>query len=355
MSETDPIDAAARELEARRAGTDVAVPEPAATPAPEQNGEDPNDQGMSLKVAAKRRAERTAREAQERAAYEAAALLSERELPANLDASDAELTQQELAALRATMESIQAGQRDSYARLKSEEAAHQQVEAANQNYEASRQVATAYNAAMEGYIQQERQALLAEFPEAASDAGVIELARTDPYRAQEYAQRFQEGEGRIALARREHEQALQNYAANFQQLAEMHDAEFQRSNPDMVDPELRDAAAKGVVAMLKESGYSDQEIRQGWQLGVGPLSACRDHRHQTALLELWRNRVAKRHLHDARQASRPAPPRVQRPGALSSGDVNELRSLTRSLEEKGSVKAAAALLSARRAYQRGSR
>ena len=357
MSETDPIAAAARELEARRAGTDVAtVPAEPAAPAPEQNGGDP-DEGMSLKVAAQRRAERVAREAEERRSYEAAANLAERPLPANLDASDSELAQQELRQLRETMAEVRQNQDNSYQRMRAEEQQAAAVQHVNQGYEQSRQWAANANAGLEAFIQQERQQLLELFPEAASDAGVIELARVDPFRAQEYAQAFQAGEGRIALAVREQQQAVQNYAENFAAIAELHDRVFLEQNPDMQTPEVQEAAAKGVIEMLKGSGYSDEDIKMGWQIGHGPLANIRSHAIQSGLLELWRSREAKRHLADAKEAGRPLPPVVQKPGSLGAADVSEssLRSLTRNLEEKGSVRAAAALLAARRQYQRGSR
>ena len=196
------------------------------------------------------------------------------------------------------------------------------------------------------------------FPEAASDAGVIELARTDPYRAQEYAEAFQAGEGRIALAVREQQQALQNYAQHFEGLAQLHDQTFAANNPDLAaNPDAMDAAGRGAIAMLQAHGYREDQIREGWTLGTGPLSNLRDFRVQQLLLNEWRGQQAQKHLAEAKEAGRPAPPRVQRPGSPASSDVNEhtLRSLTRSLEDKGSVKAAAALLSARRAYQRGTR
>ena len=160
----------------------------------------------------------------------------------------------------------------------------------------SRQWAANANAGLEAFIQQERQQLLELFPEAASDAGVIELARVDPFRAQEYAQAFQAGEGRIALAVREQQQAVQNYAENFAAIAELHDRVFLEQNPDMQTPEVQEAAAKGVIEMLKGSGYSDEDIKMGWQIGHGPLANIRSHAIQSGLLELWRSREAKRHL-----------------------------------------------------------
>ena len=332
------------------------APEPSA-PAPEQNGEDPHDVGMSLKTAARRRAERVQREGEERLAYERAAQLSERELPADLNATDSELQAKELAALRQSMEAIRDNQDTGYQRMLQEQQAHQQIQATNQGYEQARQWAANANAGLEAFIQQERQQLLELFPEAVSDAGVLQMAREDPFRAQQYAEAFQAGEGRIALAAREQQQTVQHYAASFEQLAALHDQAFLEQNPDMQDAATRDAAGKGCIQLLRGAGYSDEDIHMGWRLGHGPLANIRSHAIQNGLLELWRSREAKKHLASAREANRPEPPRVQRPGSLAAADVSEssLRSLTRNLEEKGSVRAAAALLAARRQYQRGSR
>ena len=140
----------ARELSQSRAeGREVATVPEAAPSAPATEQSEDADEGMSLRVAAQRRAARTAREAEEREAYERAAQLSERELPANLDASDSELAQQELRQLRESMAAIQQNQDTGYQRMRAEEAAHQQVAQVNEHYEQSRQWASAANTGLE--------------------------------------------------------------------------------------------------------------------------------------------------------------------------------------------------------------
>lgn len=291
-------------------------------------------------------------------AYEAAAGLTPQELP-DLDVTDAELARNEITQLRQTMEELKANQLNASQRIRAEDAQAQAIQQANQGYETARHVAGSYMDNVQAVADQEWSQLQTAFPGINNQTDLQRVAQQNPELANLFVDCFRDAQGKVALAQQEAQAAMQGYAANFEQLASMHDRAFLESHPDLAaDPEATAAAVRGVLQMLADAGYDSQTIQAGWSLGTGALSNLRDYRVQGMLLDQWRSAEARKHLGEAKFASRTKNiPQVQRPGVGNGGyrDETELRALNAQLNETHSVKSAAKLLSAKRSYARGSR
>lgn len=117
--------------------------------------------------------------------------------------------------------------------------------------------------------------------------------------------------------------------------------------PELSDPAKAKQIAEGAVKVLKEIGFSDQELAAAWN-GEASVS-LRDHRLQQLIYDGVRYREAKANL------SKPTPkpvPQVQRPGAAeprNAGAVQTVQTLSKKLETSGKIEDAVALIQARRA------
>jgi hypothetical protein len=116
--------------------------------------------------------------------------------------------------------------------------------------------------------------------------------------------------------------------------------------PELVDPAQRSKFEHAAVGMLRDLGFTDQELN-GLYLGRADLS-LHDHRVQMLIRDGLRFRDAQK---AARQASlKPVPP-VQRPGvAPQRGAAHDavVQNLTKRLDQTGTLKDAARLLAERR-------
>jgi hypothetical protein len=145
--------------------------------------------------------------------------------------------------------------------------------------------------------------------------------------------------------------ARQRQAAETQQqfsaFAKRQDDLFTEKVPEMADAEKAQKLQSAAIDALKELGFDEAELAQGWHGAKG--FSLRDHRLQLLIRDavLWREAQAK-----ARAAAlKPVPP-VQRPGASPTPAVRreaELQTLSKRLDQSGSLKDAAAFVRARRA------
>jgi hypothetical protein len=116
--------------------------------------------------------------------------------------------------------------------------------------------------------------------------------------------------------------------------------------PEIADPAQRSKLEHAALGMLRELGFSDQELTALYQ-GRADLS-LHDHRLQLLIRDGVRLRDAQK---AAKEASlKPVPP-VQRPGvAQPRGAAQDavVQSLSKRLEQTGNLKDAARLLAERR-------
>jgi hypothetical protein len=186
-----------------------------------------------------------------------------------------------------------------------------------------------------------------EFADIKTVADIERLAREDTAR---YLQ-WDLSQKKIAGLAQETMAAAQRQAAERQQqfaeFAKRQDDLFTEKVPDMADPDKAAHLQSAAIDVLKELGFDEAELAQSWN-GAKEFS-LRDHRLQLIIRDAvaWREAQAK-----ARAAAlRPVPP-VQRPGASPTQAVRkeaELQTLSKRLDQTGSLKDAAAFVRARRA------
>jgi hypothetical protein len=116
--------------------------------------------------------------------------------------------------------------------------------------------------------------------------------------------------------------------------------------PEIADPVQRSKLEQSALGMLRELGFSDQEL-DGLYYGRSDLS-LHDHRLQMLIRDGVRFRDAQKAAKEA--STRPVPP-VQRPGvAQPRGAAQDavVQNLTKRLDQTGNLKDAARLLAERR-------
>jgi hypothetical protein len=142
----------------------------------------------------------------------------------------------------------------------------------------------------------------------------------------------------------------QEARTQWEHFAKRQDELFLEKAPEMQDATKRTKTVEAATNLLKERGYSPEEIERLWASPV-----FRDHRTQLLILDAVRFQDAKKSLVEATR--KPLPP-VQRPGVSQPGKDREAQlkdlesKLDRSSGMMNQVKAAAALLAAKRASKR---
>jgi hypothetical protein len=186
-----------------------------------------------------------------------------------------------------------------------------------------------------------------EFGDIKTLADVEKLAREDwpRYLQWDLAQKRVAAVQQQMLAARERQ--AQEQQAKFAEFARREDSLFAEKVTDMADADKASRLQKQALNVLTDLGFSEQELARSWN-GQGDLS-LRDHRVQLLVRDaiLWRDAQAKAKA----AATKPVPP-VVRPGAATARPAareQELQSLSKRLDQTGSLKDAAALLRARRA------
>jgi len=233
---------------------------------------------------------------------------------------------------------LRRGQNETADKLKGLTAREQQLEQARQQYEQALPV-------LLQTLQQQQQG---EFSDIKTMADVEKLAREDwPRYALWDAQ-----QKKIAAVTQEvtaaQERQAQEYKTKWAEFASKEDAKFIELAPEMADKEKATKVADASVALLKDLGFSDQDLGKLWN-GEASLS-LRDHRAQLLIRDAARYRDAQK----AVKAPVKVVPQVQRPGvARPKGADDDLRTqnLKQQLESTGKVDDAVQYLLARRARQ----
>ncbi len=142
------------------------------------------------------------------------------------------------------------------------------------------------------------------------------------------------------------ESALREAQQKWFEFATRQDALFAEHVPEAADPAKNAKMQEVAVAVLKEIGFSDEELGDLWT-GRTRLP-LRDHRMALLIHDATRYRQAQQKAKDV--AAKPVPP-VQRPGVsqLRGAALDaKIQALAKQLETSGSLKDAAALIAARR-------
>jgi hypothetical protein len=203
------------------------------------------------------------------------------------------------------------------------------------------------------------------FPELQSVEAVEEVKRASPQRLAQLQQAAQRISQAVSSWMAHGSRATEQRVSREQQLATHHNAllqhtyrEFSRMNDDAAAakiPELQDSARAHALRtatkqMLKDVGFSDDEVTAAWSGKTGvPL---RDYRVQMLLADGARWRMAQAKVNQVTKA--PIPP-VQRPGTYrpaGAGDMETVQRLQRELDSATgdrAVKLATRLHQARRA------
>jgi hypothetical protein len=235
---------------------------------------------------------------------------------------------------------LRRGQNDAAEKLKGLTAKEQAVELARQQYET----------ALPLLLDNLQSAMQGEFSDIKTMADVQKMASEDWPR---YV-RWDAQQKQVTAVQQEMRGAEERRTAEFTQrwteFAKREDSLFAEKVPEMAD---RDKAAKlqsAAVSVLKELGFSDEELSRSYHGKQG--MSLRDHRVQLLVRDatLWREAQAKAKAATAK----PVPP-VQRPG-VSQGKAAEreaaIQNLNQQLDKASGVnalRAAAKLVAARRA------
>jgi hypothetical protein len=197
-------------------------------------------------------------------------------------------------------------------------------------------------------------AIVEQYPEVQDQERLNELRTTWPQRYQEIAAAYAAGEQQLAMVQKSAQLDVVRYAngamQQFNQWAQEQDAAFASRHPELNDPKVKAEVVRGTIDYLKSIGMTDQQIADGYLHGTGPVN-LRHAAAQETLLRAARADMAKKNL-----ANRPrkAAPRVVRPG--SAGEITQVpdkhTTLERRLDNSGSIRDAARLVSARRADAR---
>jgi hypothetical protein len=184
-----------------------------------------------------------------------------------------------------------------------------------------------------------------EFADIRTQQDVDRLASDDPLRYIRWkASRDKIAGAEMARAQAEH-RAYQEQLQRWSAFTQAEDAKLQAEIPDLKDP-VRGAALQAKFRQfLGDRGFSGQELAR-----FATLGDFRDARVQLILYDAMRYREAQAKLDKAKAAEKPAP-HVQRPGVAASRPdtpTAKIQELNRNLDRTGSIRAAAALLSAER-------
>ena len=234
--------------------------------------------------------------------------------------------------------------------LKRQNAAAEQSKGLTAKEQAAEQVRAQYEQALPMLLNALSEQHQGEFADIKSIADVERLAREDWPRyvlwdAQQ--KKIAAVQQQVTAAQQRQTQAKQ---AKLNTFMSDENARFLEKAPELADAKAMKAAQEGAVAMLKELGFTDDDLGKSWR-GEKDIS-IHDHR----LHLLIRDGVRYREAQAKAKAQQQKPvPKVQRPGPAPArgADADEqVKNLNERLTTSGSLRDAAALLAAQRRARR---
>ena len=244
---------------------------------------------------------------------------------------------------------LERDRQDSTAVRKAQNEAAEKAKAVEVERQAVVQARQQYESALPVLMQRLQSGIQGEFADIRTMDDVTRLAKDDwPRYIQWDAQQKQleavQKELAMAQQRQQNEQSR-----SWQSFAAKEDELFAEAVPEMKDEVKGPALKTKALKVLRDLGFTDDELRGSYETGEAKLS-LRDHRLQRLILDATKFRTAQ----TAKPAAKPVPP-VQRPGTAgtreSRGEQN-VRSLQQVFEQTGNPKDAARFIAQRRAEAR---
>ncbi len=224
--------------------------------------------------------------------------------------------------------------------------------------QAVEQARAQYESALPQLLQTMQAAQMGEFSDVRTIADVEKMAAEDWPR---YL-KWDVGQKKLAAVQQEMQAAQQRQheerSAKFAEFAKKEDAAFLEATPETQNAEKYEALQKGAVKLLKDIGFSDDELGAGWS-GQRDVN-IRDHRIQVLIRDAYLYRTQKSKEEKTRQslADKKKPvPSVQRPGTArpaGQAQLNRIKSLEDQLataKGNASLRIATELMQARRSLQ----
>ena len=190
----------------------------------------------------------------------------------------------------------------------------------------------------------------AQFADIKTFADVERLASEDPARYLKWDAHQRKAQAVQQQIRAIQERNAQDLDTKWETFSTEQDKLLAEKLPEMADPAKAEKMAKSALGYLTDKGFTGEELQSMWNGKAGV--SLRDARVQIIIAEATKFREAQE---AAKKAKTQTVPPVQRPGVAQprgAGDSEKIKDLSKTLDSKGSIKAAAALLAAKRAARR---
>ncbi len=220
-------------------------------------------------------------------------------------------------------------ERDRELRRSQNEAA-ERAKAIEAKEQAAEQVRTQYEQALPMLLQALQEQQAGEFADIKSIADVEKLAREDWPRYVLWDAQQKKIAAVAQQVQTAQQRQQQEKATKWNAFAKEQDALFAEKAPELADNDARSKAARNAADMLKDIGFSDNELGELWT-GQKEMS-LRDHRLQLLIRDAVRYREAQAAAKKVTAA--PKPP-VQRPGVAANRGQSrdaEIQALTKQLD-----------------------
>lgn len=219
-----------------------------------------------------------------------------------------------------------------------------------QELEAIQKMRQQYEGALPTVLQMLEQQRIGEFGDIKTFADIEALAASDPARYLKWDAHQRKVQAVQQQLQTAEQQRAQEIAKKWEEFSAEQDKMVAEKIPEMADPEKAEKLGKQAVGYLSNIGFNSDELTNLWHGKAG--ISLRDARVQLIIAEAAKAREAQEAL---RKAKTQTVPPVQRPGVAQpkgAADSEKIKDLSRTLDQKGSLKAAAALLVAKRAGRR---
>lgn len=219
-----------------------------------------------------------------------------------------------------------------------------------QERDAIRKMRSQYEGALPAVLQMLEQQRVGEFGDIKTYADIEAMAANEPARYLKWDAHQRKVQAVQQQMKAAQDQQAQEIDKKWQEFSAEQDKIVAEKIPEMADPAKAEKLGKQAVGYLSDIGFDSEELQSLWHGKAG--ISLRDARLQQIIAEAAKAREAQEAL---RKAKTQTVPPVQRPGVAQprgAGDSEKIKELSRTLDNKGSLKAAAALLAAKRAGRR---
>lgn len=216
--------------------------------------------------------------------------------------------------------------------------------------EAIERIKAQYEGALPAVMQMLETQRAGEFGDIKTYADIEAMAANDPARYLKWDAHQRKVQAVQQQMQAAEQQRAQEIAKKWEEFSAEQDKLVADKIPEMADPAKAEKLGKQAVSYLSNIGFDSDELTNLWHGKAG--ISLRDARVQLIIAEAAKARDAQEAL---RKAKTQTVPPVQRPGVAQprgAADSEKIKDLSKTLDNKGSLKAAAALLVAKRAGRR---